>query len=93
MSNKPLGSGIFSLIIGVAFVALLIFFPDVKKIDRDIAFKMWVAFAALLMAVWGIVRIYTTSDRSLRIGQPIINMVVGIVAATFAILAVVAGPT
>jgi O-antigen/teichoic acid export membrane protein len=92
LSDKPLGSGIFSLIVGLAFVAFFIFFPDVKKIDPDIAFKMWVGFAAILMTGWGIARIWKTSDRRFfRVGQPTINMMVGIAAATFAILAIVAG--
>ncbi len=52
-------------------------------------FRTWLAFAALILVVWGAKRIQTGDRRNRRIGQGTLNFVVGIVAATATLLALV----
>jgi len=53
-------------------------------------FQAWLAFAALPLVVWGAVRvIFKGETKKYHIGQETINLVVGIVAATAALLTLV----
>ncbi len=89
---KPIGSGWFSLIIGIAFILLVLVFWLLGKrpqdVSPDIVLAVWMIVSGVIMGVWGLARIFTTTARSdYRIGQATINLCVAIVAVTFTILA------
>ena len=88
---KPIGSGYFALICGLLFFVALVasFFVDRTTVDPYVAFQVWLVFAALILCIWGAVRVRTGNSKDYRIGQETLNFVVGVVAATFAILALI----
>jgi hypothetical protein len=96
---KPIGSGIFSASFGVGFFVLLITscWFDLRRVDPYKIFQLWLFFAATILTVWGFVRIAkvlgtgsaATGHSRLEIGQPTLNFVVGVIAATVAIFALV----
>ena len=88
MTDKPIGSGIFAAVVGLAFFCSVLIWPEVLSIDPKTALKMWMYFSGLMLIIWGIVRIVTANSKTdFRIGQSTINMVIGVIAATFAIMA------
>jgi hypothetical protein len=93
-TKKPAGSGWFSLVIGGVFfllaVLILIFRWDVSKINANHVLTAWMIFSGIVMGVWGIVRIKTTTKPgNPQVGQNTLNFCVAIIGATFAILALV----
>lgn len=89
---KPIGSGVFSLAGGVAFLFLLAgsLWFDLRKIDPYVVFQYWLLFAAAILIVWGCVRIAKVrkkQPRNWEIGQSTLNFVVGVIAATAAFFA------
>jgi predicted phage tail protein len=93
-TNKPAGSGWFSLIVGIASILIVAIFwllgKDATTINGNYIIAAWMIFSGVVMAVWGIVRIATaTAQTDLRIGQNTINFCVAIIGVTFAILAIV----
>jgi hypothetical protein len=93
-TDKPTGSGWFSLIVGSAFILLVLVFwlrgNGVGSINPNYLLAAWMIFSGVLMSGWGITRILSTSAKHdwWRIGQNTINFCVAIIAATFAILAI-----
>jgi len=88
---SPKGSGYFSAIVGIAFLVALVvsFFVDVKSISPIRFFQLWLAFAALILLIWGVNRV-RTGDPNWTVGQNTINFVVAVFGATIAILTLVA---
>lgn len=91
---KPIGSGVFSLAGGVAFLVLLAgsLWFDLRKVDPYVVFQCWLLFAAAILIIWGCVRIAKVRrEKPLRweVGQSTLNFVVGVIAATAAIFAFV----
>lgn len=95
-TNKPAGSGWFSLSIGITFILMALTVWCTGKSPQELVkpervLVIWMIVAGLIMATWGIVRsLSTTAKKDYRIGQETINMCVGIIAATFAIWAIIA---
>ena len=89
--QKPKGSGYFSLAVGIVFVAVFLasFFVDLRAVSPQWFLRGWLAFAAAIMVVWGVRRIYEGRD-DWTVGQATLNFVVGVVGATVAIFAIVA---
>ena len=56
---KPIGSGVFSFAVGIAFILLFIcsFLFDLRKVDPHELFQSWLLFAAAILSIWGSVRI------------------------------------
>jgi len=93
-TDKPAGSGWFSLAIGAASILTVIVFwhlgKDVRSISPNYVLAGWLIFSGLMMGAWGIVRINSTNAKNdLRVGQDTINFCVAMIAVTFAILAIV----
>lgn len=88
--SKPRGSGYFSLTAGLGFLAAFIasFLIDRVSLDPYVAFQGWLIFAAAILIGWGIRRIWTGDERW-TVGQATLNFVVGVIAATVALLALV----
>jgi len=91
---KPMGSGVFSIGAGVSFLVLFIgsYVFDLRKLDPYKLFQVWLLFAASILTIWGIVRVAKVRKAETRrweVGQPTLNLVVGVIAATAAILAFV----
>jgi len=86
---KPKGSGWFAAGTGAIFLITFIFllFYDPKDIDPRILFMGWLLFATVILLIWGINRIKKGRD-DWTVGQSTINFVVGIIAATIAILTI-----
>lgn len=91
--TKPVGSGLFSLAVGIAFLFLLVgsFCSNLRKIDPYEIFQYWLFFASTILIIWGSVRIAKVHKEPPRweVGQSTLNFVVGIIAATAAIFALV----
>jgi hypothetical protein len=93
-SDKPAGSGWFSLMIGTTSIIMVLAFwlcgKDVGSINPNYVIAAWMIFSGIVMSLWGIVRIISASAKTdLRVGQNTINFCVAIIAVTFAILALV----
>jgi hypothetical protein len=91
---KPMGSGFFSLVAGVAFLALLVssYLFDLKKTNPYEIFRCWLLFAAGILTVWGgrrVAKVWKAKPRRWEVGQPTLNFVVGVIAATAAIFTLV----
>ena len=88
---KPRGSGYFALTFGALFIVTFVISLCVKlyELCPYYAFQAWLVFAAVILIVWGAVRI-ATGGPSKRVGQDTINFVVGIVGVTIALLTLVA---
>ena len=91
---KPMGSGVFSLGGGVAFLFLLAgsLWFDLRSVDPYVVFQCWLLFAAAVLIIWGCVRIakvHKEKPRRWEVGQSTLNFVVGVIAATAAFFALV----
>jgi hypothetical protein len=88
MSDKPVGSGWFSLAFGVLLIIGLVasFVVDLAAVNPNFYVRAWLTFAGCTLTAWGVSRIRTGRDGDYRIGQETINFVVAIVGATVAIL-------
>jgi hypothetical protein len=93
MPEKPVGSGYFALAWGSLLLLALAasFFVRLTSIDPYILLQCWLAFAAIILVVWGANRVRNGDKADRKIGQDTINLVVGIVAATAALIALVKG--
>ena len=91
--DKPKGSGYFSLAVGVLFIIILVasFLVDVRAIPAEWLLRCWLLFASGILLVWGSRRI-KNGRNDWTVGQSTLNFVVGIVAATAAIFALVTQP-
>ncbi len=89
--EKPKGSGYFSLAVGVLFLLILIasFGIDLRMISPLWFLRSWLAFAAVILVVWGGRRI-KEGRSDWTVGQSTLNFVVGVVGATVAIFALIA---
>ena len=102
--SKPIGSGIFSLLVGVLFIigGGYVIWLDYRHIPLQPIYVLagWLAASGLIAIIWGVQRIIEarkcdeSGERSKdakdkRIGQSTINMIVSMVAATFVIAAIV----
>ncbi|MCK1642480.1 hypothetical protein IVA95_34220 [Bradyrhizobium sp. 157] len=90
-TGKPAGSGLFSLLLGVASI-LLVFIcwllaVDIRKIRPEVVLAVWTIASGSLMALWGIRRYFNVKS---KIGQPTINAWVAIFAVTCTIWAIIA---
>ena len=96
-SGKPIGSGKFSRNVGVAFIlaGALVVLLDYLKVPLKPVYILgvWLVAAGAIAIRWGMQRIEERTnpeyDKDKRIGQETINMIVGMVAATFVIAAIV----
>jgi Kef-type K+ transport system membrane component KefB len=90
---KPIGSGFFSLAAGVIFLLLFIgsYLYDLRKIDPYKLFQYWLLFASAILTIWGIRRVAKVWKEEYRweVGQPTLNFVVGVIAATVAIFTLI----
>jgi hypothetical protein len=92
MSDKPKGSGYFSAAFGVLFFVAFLgsFFISMKDIPPDWILRAWLVFVAAILIGWGFNRIKRgRPDRT--VGQNTINFVIGLVAATMALLSLLTG--
>jgi hypothetical protein len=82
---------VFAAVIGIVFVAGIVLWPDILKASPEMVLKAWIIVSGAFLIIWGAIRIVSTTKKTdLRIGQPTINMTVGIMAVTAAIFAIVA---
>ena len=84
---KPSGSGYFAAICGGLFVVAFIgsFFVSVDRLSPEWIVRAWLLFVAAVLSWWGVNRILTgKADRT--VGQDTINLVIGVVGATVALL-------
>jgi hypothetical protein len=94
-TSKPAGSGWFSLVLGVAFIVVVVVFALLGKrakdvVDPDLLLAVWMIGSGAIMGIWGLQRIIrTTAKRNYQIGQETINLCVAIIAVTFTILAII----
>jgi len=94
MSDKPIGSGYFSLLVGAgmsifAIVALITRLQI--PLDPRLVLNAWILAAGFIMVMWGLGRIWTTTaTHDYRVGQSTINMAVALLAVAFTIWAVIA---
>jgi Protein of unknown function (DUF2442) len=93
--NKPIGSGLFSFGVGlVLFIAAGLFILIIARTSLIVANKLtgvevlvgWLILSGVILIGWGVNRIWY--QHIVWIGQETINMVIGILAATFAIAAI-----
>jgi hypothetical protein len=92
MSDKPTGSGYFALTSGVVFLGAFAgsFAVSVKDLSPDSIARAWFLVVAAVLIWWGGNRIRTgRSDRT--VGQDTINLVLGIVGVTIALLGFLKG--
>jgi|ERR1700677_2539305 len=83
--EKPVGSGWFCIICGLgSFMGF--FFVHVSQFSPDRILQVWFIFVAVVLLWWGFVRVTNKKFENLQIGQETINSVIGIMAATFALL-------
>ena len=90
--SRPRGSGLFATTIGILFLVALggsFFGFELNKIPPVDILRVWFAFIAVVLIGWGLNRVLKTDDKSLTVGQDTINFVIGIVAATLALLELV----
>ena len=94
--SRPRGSGLFAAAFGVLFLAAFIvsFFPGLHfdKIPPVDILRVWLVFIAAVLIGWGVNRVVKTDDKGLNVGQDTIAFVIGIVAATLALLELVNHP-
>ena len=84
--GKPVGSGYFALTWGVIFAAFAgVMRAQPLAIQPQDIFVGWLAVAGLILIAWGWQRLRGGNRADRRIGQSTINMVVGLLGATFAI--------
>ncbi len=93
-TTKPAGSGWFSLLIGVLFLACVLIFVvwriDPESFTGGQLLAAWTTFAGLILVAWGARRILATAKKNdPTIGQNTINLVVGILAVTFTIWSII----
>jgi len=88
MSDKPRGSGYFAVICSAVLLAALwsSFYVDLANIPREWLVRAWLFFAALVLLYWGGHRIADGEKGDTRVGQDTINLVIGILGATVALL-------
>jgi len=88
---KPKGSGCFALAAGVAFLSLFVasIWFNLSTVSPYVAFQVWLIFAGAVMLGWGGHRVRTGERGDWRVGQPTINFVVGVLAATIGLFALV----
>jgi hypothetical protein len=88
VQGKPRGSGYFAMGWGVVFFLLIIgsFFVRVDELSPDWIMRVWFLLVGVILILWGINRVKTGRDDR-TIGQNTINLVIGIVGATIALLA------
>jgi len=86
--EKPRGSGIFAIIFGVLFLLALVasFQIDFTKLPREVVVRAWLLFVTAVLICWGANRV-RIGGPSLTVGQATINFVVGLIGATFALIA------
>ena len=86
---KPIGSGVFAAICGgvLLIAAICSFFVSVDRIPPEYIIRAWLFFVAGVLIVWGMIRISTANKKDWRIGQETINFVIGVLGATFVLLA------
>ena len=90
--EKPKGSGYFAVICGSLFLLAFIgsFWRTIANISPEWIMRMWLMFVAAILLWWGINRIQKgRPDRT--VGQHTIDLIIGIVAATFALLSFLKG--
>lgn len=97
-TNKPVGSGWFALTLGSVCICVAIWVAHEKDslisvLKPNYVLAGWMIFSGLILALWGFLRIRSTSaTRDFRIGQDTINLCVAIMAVTFTLLAIVLQP-
>ncbi len=92
MSDRPKGSGYFSAAFGVLFFAAFLasFCVSIKAIPPVWILRTWLFFVAGILIGWGGNRVRTgRADNT--VGQSTINFVIGLVAATMALLSLLSG--
>ncbi|MDJ0782574.1 MAG: hypothetical protein QNJ22_11415 [Desulfosarcinaceae bacterium] len=85
--KKPKGSGKFAVFCAGLFLLLFAgsFIVPVDKIPPEWAIRAWLFFAGAVLMYWGCNRITNGRDDP-TVGQGTINLVIGIFAATVALL-------
>jgi hypothetical protein len=84
---KPRGSGYFAALCGALFGVAFVgsFFRSISEVTPEAIMRAWLLFITVVLLWWGINRIQTgRPDRT--VGQDTINLVVGLVGATVALL-------
>jgi hypothetical protein len=93
--KKPIGSGIFAVVCGAAFLVLFFLSQPGTGADfnADWTLRLWLLFVAACLILWGLSRILTGNKKDFRIGQDTASFVVSIVGVTIAIVAMERGPS
>lgn len=90
-AGKPTGSGVFSLLLGIALIVVVavcwVSGVNVRKIRPEAVLAVWTLVSASIMALWGVGRYF---DVKAKVGQPTITAWVAIFAVTFTIWAIIA---
>jgi hypothetical protein len=91
--QKPIGSGWFTVVFaGVYAIAAVLFRHHmIPHLTRDVAMPIWCAIVTAILFYWGIGRILSKDGNPppWAVGQETINCVVGVVAATLALMALI----
>src|ERR1700686_5516158 len=90
-TGKPAGSGLFSLLLGIALILLVLVCwlsgVNVRKVRPELVLAVWTVASASIMALWGLGRYFNVK---VKVGQPTITAWVAIFAVTFTIWAIIA---
>jgi amino acid transporter len=93
-SDRPAGSGWFSLLLGMALIVLVLICwlsGANVKVKPEMVLAVWTIASASIMALWGLGRILNKRPALLlKVGQPTITAWVAIFAVTFTIWAIIA---
>jgi hypothetical protein len=90
-SDKPAGSGLFSLLLGIALIFFVLICwlsgVNVRKVKPEVVLAVWTLASGSIMALWGLGRYFNVK---VKVGQPTITAWVAIFAVTFTIWAIIA---
>ncbi len=97
LSSRPKGSGLFVTVVGVTFMAAA-FWGRVNGFNfysyySDEILTYWLFFVGAVAVYWGIFRLAvgTGGKEWFVVGQKTLAFVIGLVAATFALVALLIG--
>jgi high-affinity Fe2+/Pb2+ permease len=87
--SKPVGSGYFAAVGGVVLLAVFIFsyFVSIDKLPPEWILRTWLLFVAVILITWGVRRVAKGNKQDFTIGQETINFVIGVLGATFVLMA------
>ena len=91
--RAPHGSGFFAAICGGVFllsaIAILVAYHFERSVPRIYILVGWLTASGLIAITWGVMRIKLPRESDRKVGMETINMIVSMLAVTFAVAALV----